>query len=134
MTPDFLDRDLAADLTATALAMARRLAAGATMWCVAPGHEPRARRLAATFTHQRIAGQRALHAFALTGPDLLRQARAAVGSGDLLVAVAVANDAEVADLMRRPPPGARAPSGSGPGSPRPVARPTTCCGSTTRTC
>ena len=35
IAPDFLDRDLAADLTATALAMARRFASGATMWCVA---------------------------------------------------------------------------------------------------
>jgi len=103
MTPDFLDRDLAADLTAIALAMARRFAAGAAMWCVAPGQEPRARRLAAKFTHQGIADRRALPAFALTGPDLLRQARAAVRSGDLLVAVAVADDAEVADLMRRAP-------------------------------
>jgi len=103
MTPDFLDRDLAADLTAIALAMARRFAAGATMWCVVPGQEPRARRLAAKFTHQGIADRRALPAFALTGPDLLRQARAAVRSGDLLVAVAVADDAEVADLMRRAP-------------------------------
>jgi len=103
MAPDFLDRDLAADLTTTALAMARRLAAGATMWCVARGREPRARQLAAKFTHQRFQGERALPAFALTGPDLLRQARAAVRSGDLLVAVAVAADAEVADLMRRAP-------------------------------
>ena len=103
IAPDFLDRDLAADLTTTALAMARRLAAGATIWCVAPGREPRARHLAAKFTHQRFLGERALPAFALTGPDLLRQARAAVRSGDLLVAVAVADDAEVADLMRRAP-------------------------------
>jgi phosphoheptose isomerase len=103
IAPDILDRDLAADLTATALAMARRFAAGATMWCVAPGREPRARHLAAKFTHQITVGERALPAFALTGPDLLRQARAAVRSGDLLVAVAVAGDAEVADLMRRAP-------------------------------
>ena len=103
MTPDFLDRDLAADLTTTALAMARRLAAGAMMWCVAPGREPRARHLAAKFTHQRFPGERAPPAFALTGPDIVRQARAAVRSGDLLVAVAVADDAEVADLMRRAP-------------------------------
>jgi hypothetical protein len=103
IAPDFLDRDLAADLTATALAMARRFAAGATMWCVAPGQAPRARHLAAKFTHLRIAGQRTLPVFALTGPYLLRQARAAVRSGDLLVAVAVADNAEVADLMRRAP-------------------------------
>ena len=36
MTPDFLDRDLAADLTAIALAMARRFAAGTTHHIVAP--------------------------------------------------------------------------------------------------
>ena len=58
IAPDFLDRDLAADLTTTALAMARRLAAGATMWCVAPGREPRAHHLAAKFTHQRFPGER----------------------------------------------------------------------------
>jgi hypothetical protein len=103
IAPDFLDRDLAADLTTTALAMARRLAAGATMWCVAPGREPRAHHLAAKFTQQRFPGERAPPAFALTGPDIVRQARAAVRSGDLLVAVAVAADAEVAALMRRAP-------------------------------
>jgi hypothetical protein len=103
IVPDILDRGVAADLTATALAMARRFVAGATMWCVAPGREPRAHRLAAKFTHRRTVGERALPAFALTGPDLLRQARAAVRSGDLLVAVGVAGDAEVADLMRRAP-------------------------------
>ena len=103
IAPDILDHDLVADLTATALAMARRFVAGATMWCVAPGREPRARQLAAKFTHQRFPGERALPAFALTGPDLPRQARAVVRSGDLLVAVAVAADAQVAALMRRAP-------------------------------
>lgn len=103
IAPDILDRDLAADLTRTALAMARRFAAGATMWCVAPGQESPARHLAAKFTRQMIAGERALPAFGLTGPDLVRQARVAVRSGDILVAAAAGADAEVADLMRRAP-------------------------------
>jgi len=103
ITADMLDAGLAGDLAAAALALARRFAAGGTMWCVAPSWEPHAHHVAVEFVHPVIVGKRALPAFALTGPDLVRRARVAVRTGDILIAVAGADDAEVTDLMRRSP-------------------------------
>jgi hypothetical protein len=101
--PDVLDHGLAADLAATALAVARRFHAGATMWCVAPAWEPHAHHIAVEFVHPVIVGKRALPAFTLTGPDLAALARVAVRAGDIIIAVAAAHDPAVADLMRRAP-------------------------------
>ena len=103
ITPDMLDGGLAEDLAAASLAMARRFAAGATMWCVAPSWEPHAHHMAVEFVHPVIVGKRALPAFALTGPDLVPRAQVAVRHGDILIAVADCRDADVAGLMRRAP-------------------------------
>jgi len=103
ITPDMLDGGLAEDLADASLAMARRFAAGATLWCVAPSWEPHAHHMAVEFVHPVIVGKRALPAFALTGPDLVARARVAARSGDILIAVAGAGDEGVADLMRRAP-------------------------------
>src|ERR1700678_514565 len=115
ITAETLDGGLAEDLAAASLAMARRFARGATLWCVAPGWEPHAHHLAVEFAHPVIAGKRALPAFTLTGSDLVPRARVAVRSGDILIAVAAARDEVVGDLMRRAPAwGAASPSiGSG---------------------
>ena len=67
--PDILDGGLADDLAAASLALARRFAAGATMWCVAPQWEPHAHHMAVEFVHPVIVGKRALPAVALTAPD-----------------------------------------------------------------
>jgi len=98
-----LDGGLAEDLADASLAMARRFAAGATLWCVAPAWEPHAHHMAVEFVHPVIVGKRALPAFALTGPDLVARARVAARSGDILIAVAGSRDEGVADLMRRAP-------------------------------
>jgi hypothetical protein len=103
ITPDMLDGGLAEDLAAASLAMARRFAAGGTLWCVAPSWEPHAHHMAVEFVHPVIVGKRALPAFALTGPDLVPRARVAVRNGDILIAVAGHGDADVAELMRRAP-------------------------------
>jgi hypothetical protein len=118
--PDALDDGLAADLAATALAVARGFHAGATMWCVAPAWEPHAHHLAVEFVHPVIVGKRALPAFALAGPGVTARARVAVRAGDIVTAVAGGGDPEVTDLMRRAPAwGARTVwIGSGP---RPAA-------------
>jgi len=120
ITPDMLDGGLAEDLAAASLAMARRFAAGGTLWCVAPGWEPHAHHMAVEFVHPVIVGKRALPAFALTGPDLVPRARVAVRSGDLLIAVAAGQDPTVADLMRRAPAWGAASAWIGSG-PRPPA-------------
>ncbi|MDT4925917.1 MAG: hypothetical protein QOG01_3630 [Pseudonocardiales bacterium] len=101
ITPDILDSGLAEDLAAASLALARRFSAGATMWCIAPQWEPHAHHMAVEFVHPVIVGKRALPALALTSPGVVAQARVAVRAGDIVIAVAAADDAAVLDLMRR---------------------------------
>jgi hypothetical protein len=94
---------LAGDLATASLDMARRFAAGATMWCTAPQWPPHAQHLAVEFVHPVIVGKRALPAVALDGAELVSSLRVVASAGDLLVAVAGADDALVADAMRRAP-------------------------------
>ena len=51
---------LGGDLALAALALARRFAAGATMWCLAPAWPEHARHVAVEFVHPVIMGKRAL--------------------------------------------------------------------------
>lgn len=95
--------DLAADLACAALALAKRFAAGATMWSVAPESEPHALHIAVEFVHPVVIGKRALPAVALTGSDLVNQLRLAVRSGDVVIAVAGADHEQVRAVMRRGP-------------------------------
>jgi phosphoheptose isomerase len=101
ITAEILDTGLAEDVAGAALAIARSFHAGATMWCVAPRWEPHAHHMAVEFVHPVIVGKRALPAFALTSFDLVAQARAAVRPGDVVIAVASADEAAVLDLTRR---------------------------------
>jgi hydrogenase maturation factor len=55
----------ASDLAATALALARRFAVGATMWCAAPDWPEHAHHVAVEFVHPVIMGKRALPAVAV---------------------------------------------------------------------
>ena len=89
-----LGADLAEDLAATAFTLARRFAAGATMWSIAPSWEPHALHIAVEFVHPVIMGKRALPAVALTGPDLVELVRVSVRPGDIVVAVSGADDAQ----------------------------------------
>jgi hypothetical protein len=98
-----LDAELAADLAATAFTLAKRFATGATMWSIAPSWEPHALHIAVEFVHPVIMGKRALPAVALTGPDLVDLVRVSVRPGDIVVAVASADDAQVRSVMRRSP-------------------------------
>lgn len=101
--PDMLDDGLAGDLATASLALARRFHAGATMWCVAPQWEPHAHHMAVEFVHPVIVGKRALPALALTDQDVLAQARSSVRPGDIVIAVAAADDPSVNAIMRRAP-------------------------------
>jgi hypothetical protein len=111
MTPAFattavdrgLGAELAEDLAATAFTLAKRFAAGATMWSIAPSWEPHAQHIAVEFVHPVIMGKRALPAVALTGPHLVDLARLSVRPGDIVIAVAAANDPAVCSVMRRGP-------------------------------
>lgn len=101
--PDILDHGLAGDLARASLSLARRFHTGGTMWCVAPHWEPHAHHMAVEFVHPVIMGKRALPAFAVTPPDVVSQARVSVQPGDIVIAVAAADDRAVLDLMRRAP-------------------------------
>ena len=99
--PVGIDEALGTDLAQCALAVARRFAAGATMWCLAPAWPEHARHLAVEFVHPVIVGTRALPAVSVEGPDPVSDLRPLARSGDLLVAVSTADDSGVATVMRR---------------------------------
>ncbi|MDT5220883.1 MAG: hypothetical protein QOF15_2988 [Mycobacterium sp.] len=98
-----LSAEQAADLAATAFTLAKRFAAGATMWSIAPSFEPHALHIAVEFVHPVIMGKRALPAVALTGPDLVDLVRVSVRPGDIVVAVSGADHPDVRSVMRRSP-------------------------------
>ena len=95
--------ELAEDLAATAFTLAKRFAAGATMWSIAPSWEPHALHIAVEFVHPVIVGKRALPAVALTGPELVDLVRVSVRPGDIVIAVSGADNPEVRSVMRRSP-------------------------------
>lgn len=98
-----LGAELARDLAAAAFTLARRFAAGATLWSIAPSWEPHALHIAVEFVHPVIMGKRALPAVALTGPDIVDLTRVSVRPGDIVVAVAGGDDARVRSVLRRAP-------------------------------
>jgi hypothetical protein len=97
----FVDAELSADLAAAALDVARRFHDGATLWVISPQWEPHAHHVAVEFVHPVVMGKRALPSVALVEPDPVAQARVASQPGDLLLAVASADEPKVADAMRR---------------------------------
>src|SRR5258708_16705645 len=97
----YIGVDLSADLATAALDLARRFHDGATLWVISPQWEPHAHHVAVEFVHPVIMGKRALPSVALVEPDPVAQARVASQPGDLLIAVASANDRAVIDAMRR---------------------------------
>jgi hypothetical protein len=99
----FVDTELSADLAAAALDLARRFHDGATLWVISPQWEPHAHHVAVEFVHPVIMGKRALPSVALVEPDPVAQARVASQPGDLLLAVAAADEPAVIDAMRRAP-------------------------------
>ena len=94
---------VADDLARASLAMARRYnVPGATLWCASTRWPFHAHHVAVEFVHPVIVGKRALAA--LTVPpaaDLVATLRASVRPGDMVLALAPADDAVVADAMRR---------------------------------
>lgn len=91
-----------ADALATAaLALARRFAAGATMWCVAPGWPAHGRHVAVEFVHPVIIGKRSLPAMCVEGPDAAKSVRLLARPGDVLVVIGTADDVALVDLMSR---------------------------------
>jgi hydrogenase maturation factor len=91
----------AEDLAVAALSLARRFAAGATMWCVAPQWPAHGRHVAVEFVHPVIVGKRALPAVHVEGADVSGSLRLLSRPGDVLLAVSSASDARTSDLLQR---------------------------------
>lgn len=92
---------LAVALAGAAVALARRFASGATMWCVAPEWPWHARHVAVEFAHPVAVGKRALPAVALEEADLAGTLRLLARPGDVLCVISSAGEARCGDLVRR---------------------------------
>ena len=109
ITPDPLSQSspmggLADDLARASLALARRFSAGGTMWCASPAWPFHAHHVAVEFVHPVIVGKRALPAVTVpAGEDLVPTLRATTRPGDMVVAIAGADDEAVVGAMRRAP-------------------------------
>ena len=99
--PMGIDADLGADLATASLALARRFAAGATLWCIAPAAPEHAHHVAVEFVHPVVMGKRALPAVSIDGPEPVAELRTVVRPGDVLLAVSAAASPVVGDAMRR---------------------------------
>lgn len=95
------DAAVAAALGVAALALARRFAAGATLWCAALPWPSHGRHVAVEFVHPVIVGKRALPARSVPAEDPVAGLRLLARPGDVLLAVAPAADDRTADLLRR---------------------------------
>ncbi len=91
----------AEDLGPAALALARRFAAGATMWCVAPQWPAHARHVAVEFVHPVIVGTRALPAVSVDAAGAAESVRLLARPGDVLLVVSTAGDPVACDLVAR---------------------------------
>jgi hydrogenase maturation factor len=96
-----VDDGPADDLAASALSLARRFAARATMWCVAREWPSHGRHVAVEFVHPVVVGTKALPAVHIDGADPTSTLRLLARPGDVLLAVSSARDRPTADLLRR---------------------------------
>jgi hydrogenase maturation factor len=91
----------AEDLAVAAVALARRFAAGATMWCLSTEWPAHGRHVAVEFVHPVIVGKRALPAVHLDGTGLATTLRLLARPGDVVLAVSTEDDPVTIDLLRR---------------------------------
>jgi hydrogenase maturation factor len=92
------------NLAAAALALARRFAAGATMWCVSPSWPAHGRHVAVEFVHPVIMGKRALPAIFVDDEDVLASLRLLVRPGDILLTLGPASTETIVSLLARADP------------------------------
>ncbi len=83
------------------LALARRFAKGATLWCIAPEWPEHARHVAVEFVHPVLVGKRALPAVSIDAAEPVVALRSLVRSGDVVLAVSDAKSVGTAAVMRR---------------------------------
>jgi hypothetical protein len=90
-----------ADLAATSLAMARRFASGATLWCASPSWPSHAQHVAVEFVHPVIVGKRALPAVTVPGDRPLEGLRQLARSGDILLLISGCDEPMTLALRQR---------------------------------
>jgi hypothetical protein len=83
------------------MALARRMHAGATLWCWSPRWPQHAQHVAVEFVHPVIMGKPALPAEAVTDADPVASLRAVVEVGDVIVILAGAGEAAARSLVLR---------------------------------
>jgi HupF/HypC family len=93
--------DIGDSLAQAALSLARRFAAGATLWCIAPEWPEHARHVAVEFVHPVLVGKRALPAVSLDSVAPVVALRSLVRAGDVVLAVSRADLEPIVDVMRR---------------------------------
>jgi hypothetical protein len=92
------------DLAIAALSLARRFAAGATMWCVSPQWPAHGRHVAVEFVHPVIVGKRALPAVHVESLYLVGAIRLLARPGDVVLAIGAEDDDHIRSILRRSEP------------------------------
>ena len=95
------DVDIGEPIALAALSLARRFAAGATLWCIAPEWPEHARHVAVEFVHPVLVGKPALPAVSVDGRDRVAALRSLVRPGDVVLALGAGDSPTTVDVMRR---------------------------------
>ena len=93
--------DVGHALALAALALARRFADGATLWCLAPEWPEHARHVAVEFVHPVVVGKRALPAVSVSPSNPVATLRAAVRAGDVVLVVSRHDEPVTHSVLRR---------------------------------
>jgi hypothetical protein len=93
--------DFGESVAVAALALSRRFADGATLWCVAPEWPEHARHVAVEFVHPVVMGKRALPAVSVDSTDPVGALRPLVRPGDVVLAISSSTSATTAALLPR---------------------------------
>ncbi len=93
--------DFGEPLAVAALSLARRLADGATLWCIAPEWPEHARHVAVEFVHPVLVGKRAFPAVSLDSGDPVTALRSLVRAGDVVLAISPSDSRPTCAVMRR---------------------------------
>jgi hypothetical protein len=92
---------LATHVSSASMALARRMHAGATLWCVSPQWPEHAQHVAVEFVHPVVMGKRALPAEAVTDPDPVATLRSVAEAGDVILVVAEAGEPVARSIVVR---------------------------------
>jgi len=93
--------DIGESIAVAALALSRRFATGATLWCVAPEWPEHARHVAVEFVHPVVMGKRALPAVSVQSADPVADLRPLVRAGDVVLVISTPTSEAASALLPR---------------------------------